>query len=401
MIDFKWIHRREWRFQHAILLVLVAGNFAQLGSRLLISPLIPVILDDFAVSKSEIGVALTGMWAMYALFQFPSGLLADRIGKTRVIVIALVLTSVGGLLIAYAPGFQSFRVFVILLGVGTGMYLSVAGSMLADLFDREGQALGFVTAGGAFAGLVAPLVAGYVSSVSEWRHAILVWTVLPFSVAITVAYVSRVHSSMTGSTGTTNGDGVDMRGTLSILSQPTIIYTLSLAMVTMFTWQAFATFLPTFFTEYLTFSTSFSAVAFGVFFLFSALLQPVMGLVSDRLSRDVVLFGALLLVAGSLGVLLLRPTATQVIPVLVLLGIGSSWAGVIQAKFMDALPEANRGSGFGLVRTIYLLVGSLGSGVTGTIADTVGWPQAMGLIGGLLLFAAALIALNRALDLGL
>lgn len=381
------------------MLVLVAGNFAQLGSRLMISPLVPAILEDFAISKSEIGVALTGMWAMYALFQFPSGLLAQRFGKTKVIVAAQVLTSVGGLLIAFAPGFQSFRVLVIFLGVGTGLYLSVAGSMLADLFEREGQALGFVTAGGAFAGLVAPLIAGYAVSIGHWRGAILAWTVLPFSVAVAVAYATRSGSE---EVRRSNDSGtVDVRAAVSLLGRPAILYTIALASITMFTWQAFASFLPTFFVEYLELSTAWSSVSFGVFFLFSALFQPIMGWASDRIGRDAILFGCLLLTAGSLGVLLSAPADLLLLPVAVALGVGCSWAGVVQARFMDRLPSTNRGPGFGLVRTMYLLLGSLGSSVTGTLADTAGWVPAIGLLLAILIAAAALLGANRLFDAGM
>lgn len=401
MLEFIPSLGREWRHRDAILIILAAGNFAQLGSRLLISPLIPAILEDFTISKSEIGIALTGMWAMYALFQFPSGLLADRIGKARVIVAALSLTSLGGILIAFAPTFQSFRLLVVFLGVGTGMYLSVAGSLLTDLLEREGQALGFVTAGGAFAGLVAPLVASLVTSTSGWRQAILVWTVLPFAVGATLAYVAHIAPLETDDVAHADGGNVKIRETLSLLTRPAIQYSVFLASITMYSWQAFASFLPTFFVEYLDFTATFSGIVFGVFFLFSALLQPVMGFASDRFGRDVVLLGCLVLVASSLGLLLLGPTAVQALPITVALGVGCSWAGVVQARFMDNIPDSSRGPGFGLVRTIYLLVGSLGSGVTGTLADTVGWTSAIGFVGAVLLVAAAVIGLNRALGVGL
>jgi len=57
----------------------------------------------------------------------------------------------------------------------------------------------------------------------------------------------------------------------------------------------------------------------------------------------------------------------------VLLGIGLGWGAALLPRFMDHLSAAERGAGFGLVRTVYGVVGALGSVVTGTLADLFGW----------------------------
>jgi len=63
----------NWRYQETVLSLAVFANFSQLWTRLRISPLVPAVLVAFDVSKSFVGLALTGMWAAYALFQYPSG----------------------------------------------------------------------------------------------------------------------------------------------------------------------------------------------------------------------------------------------------------------------------------------------------------------------------------------
>ena len=45
---------------------------------------------------------------------------------------------------------------------------------------------------------------------------------------------------------------------------------------------------------------------------------------------------------------------------------------------MDALKETERGVGFGLVRTLYLLVGALGGYVVGNLVTEAGWVVAFG-----------------------
>ncbi|SEH65565.1 hypothetical protein SAMN05192561_12211 [Halopenitus malekzadehii] len=47
---------------------------------------------------------------------------------------------------------------------------------------------------------------------------------------------------------------------------------------------------------------------------------------------------------------------------------------------MDDISDAERGPGFGLVRTVYTTLGATGSVVTGVTADVLGWTASFGLL---------------------
>jgi MFS family permease len=79
----------------------------------------------------------------------------------------------------------------------------------------------------------------------------------------------------------------------------------------------------------------------------------------------------------------------------VLLGVGISWPGVIQARFMDSLAGPDQGTTYGFVRTVYMFFGAAGSVVTGTLADGFGWLPAFGLPAALLVFAGGFLLVNR------
>jgi MFS family permease len=115
----------QWRYRDGVLALAALANFSQFGARLVISPLVPDIIAAFSVTKSTVGLALTGVWATFALFQYPSGVLADRYGERRVILTALGLTAGCSLLLALSPSFLAFAAFAVLLGAGAGLYFSV------------------------------------------------------------------------------------------------------------------------------------------------------------------------------------------------------------------------------------------------------------------------------------
>ena len=54
-------------------------------------------------------------------------------------------------------------------------------------------------------------------------------------------------------------------------------------------------------------------------------------------------------------------------------GIAMSWGAALLPKFMDHLSAEERGAGFGLIRTSYMVLGATGSVVTGVAADIWGW----------------------------
>jgi MFS family permease len=372
----------QWRYQERVLALAVFANFSQLWARLLISPIVPVVLVAFDVSKSLVGLALTGMWAAYALFQYPSGILGDRYGERRVVLVSIGAAAVATVLLAASPSFLLFGAFVVLLGAGSGLYYPASSSLLTRLHERTGQALGFHTAGGAFAGLLAPVAAAAVSVRFGWRPAILLGLAMLLPAFVLFALYVRRTDPMRPETELRNR--LDPRRALDPLSDPVLLHTTFLGVVASFTWQAFTSFFPTFLVEYRSFSTGRASVVFGAVMVISVVSLPLLGRLSDRLPRDLTLAGALAVGGTGITLFLLGGEFPPIVAGVCLAGIGFGWGGVLHSLFMDNLPADDRASGFGLVRTVYMLFGSLGSVVVGTLADTSGWQVAYGFVVALL-----------------
>lgn len=392
--------RRRWRYARTVLLVVVAANVAQLGNRLILSPVVPEIIEAFSATKSTVGLALTGMWVAYALFQFPGGVLASRYGERRTLLASLVLVTLAGLLISVSPTFLAFGAFVFLLGGGGALFFPSAGPLLAKLYDNTGFAFGVLTAGAAVAGLVGPVAAAWVGVRYGWRvvpllgaaasalvFGLLLWRVRPTE-------ADRPELSVVA-------ELTPNRGQLDLLTRPRVAFSIAIALTGSFSFQAFTSFFPTFLIEFRGFTTEQAGLAFGGVFLLSAAIQPVVGRASDAVGRDLAIGAAMLATAFGLLSVMFAPVLGLVVASLVVLGAGFTWFGAINARFMDALGEAERGVGFGLIRTAALLLGAPGSVVTGYVVDTAGWVPAYGLVAGLLLTSCVLLAANALLDVGL
>lgn len=368
--------------------VLSAGNFVQIGARLLISPIVPLVILEFGLSTTGIGLALSGMWATYALSQFPSGVLADRYGAKRIVVTGLIGAGIGCTFVAISPNYPVFFFSVVLLGLGAGFFYSPASSLLTNLASNDGKALSALTAAGALAGLLYPVLGGYMGNLFGWRLTIVVAALLAAVVAVgTLLAVPRNDPHISGQ----RMSSVSLSRIWRPLSQPAIAYSTFIAALFGFIYQAITSFYPTFLHEYHGLSTSTSGIAFGAIFAFSAISQPIAGRLSDTFSRDVVLTGSALISGIGLAVLLTITDLSGIIIGTILLGIGISWPGVAQARIMDQLSPDEVGFEFGLLRTTYMLLAASGSIIVGVLIDTGGWIIGYGLL--VALFTLALFSL--------
>lgn len=389
----------NWRYRHTALVLCTLAFFATMVARLVISPVVSLIGAEFTVSNGLVGLALSAMWFAYALSQFPSGVLGDRLGERTVILAAVGLTAVSSLLLAVSPTFIAFFAFSIVLGAGAGLHYSVATTFLSRQYDNIGRAIGFHVAGGPAAGLLAPVLAAVVAARYGWREALFLGTIV--AVPVFVLFAWKIRPTEPRRPEQPIGERFRLRPLIELLSRPEIIYTTILAILGAFSWQATASWLPTFLSTHHGLSTPMASVLFSAYFVIHGATQPVTGWLSDRFSRD-----AAAMITMGVGIvgyagIVLADGLLQVVVAIPLVGLAMSWGAPVQSRFIDRLSDAERNAGFGLVRTVYMTVGASGSGVVGALSEWFGWAVAFGAIAAVLSVGFLTLLANRTLRLGL
>ncbi|MFB6266652.1 MAG: MFS transporter [Halodesulfurarchaeum sp.] len=381
------------------LAVLAGGNFAQLGVRLLLGALVPFVLLTFDASKSAVGLALTGMWATYALLQFPSGVLADRFGERPLVILGLGGAVVGSILVGLSPTLLVFGVFTLLLGAGTGLYFAPATALISRSYEERGGPIGMLTATGAAAGVVFPAAGSLLGASIGWRP--VLWIAGGVTLLFLLAIYRWVPSVPPANPTRSLGRIAELSRHRELLGRPSVAYTTVVAVMVGFAFQAFSSFFPTFLVEYRGTSAGLAGVLFGIAFGLSTLAQPVAGGLSDRVGRDGAIALSVVLFVSGLLVLLGIGSWPGLLVGVTLLGTGVSWPGSVQARFMDQLSDAERGYGFGLARTVYMGLASAGSVVVGTLAEAGGWILGYGAVALLLILCLVVLATNRVMGLDL
>jgi MFS family permease len=396
---------RPRRHAGAVLASAVAANFGQFGARVVISPFVLAIAATFAVSTGEVGIVLTLLWATFALFQFPGGVLADRYGERRVILAALALTTAGSLAVTAAPSFPLFALATLLLGAGAGLYFVVGTSLLSRRFDRTGLALSLHASGGPIAGLVLPVVATAVAATHGWRVGVATGAVVA-GLAFLVVIVGVGATPASNPTARLR-DRLSVATVRSRLARPAVAFTTVIGVLGMYAFQSFVSFYPAFLQDYHGLSERASGLAFGVAFVLIAVCMPLVGTVADRWDTDGAIAVPMVVTVAGLGVVLVPLAGPDVLGIpatvhlgSVVAGVGLTWGGAYQARAIDLFDAADRATGFGVMRTTYVLVGASGNVITGVLAARVGWPAAIGAIGGVLALAVGLLVANRLVGTG-
>ena len=363
--------------------------FVTYFARLAISPVVPFITAEFAVSNAAIGLALSGMWLAYGVSQFPSGILADRYGERPVILVAVGGTTAASLLLALAPVFPAFVFVAVLLGLVAGLHYAVATTLLSRTFDDLGTAVGIHSLGGPLAGLVAPVAAAWVGVRYGWRPGVALAALV--GVPVFVAFAGRVRATEPRRPDEPMRERLRLGPLVELVGRPEVFVPLVVATLGTYVAQGLLSFLPTFLVDFRGYSPAAAGGVFSAFFLVRAGAQVGLGRLSDRIGRDAGIGAAFLAGALGLGGLVAVPalagtgasSTVGLAVAVVLAGLGSSFFSAIDPRFMDALGDAERGAAFGLIRTVYTVIGSAGSAGVGLVADLFGWGVSFAVIAGL------------------
>jgi len=371
----------QWHYARTLSILSFFALFAVMAARIVISPMFPQITSAFGISESILGLAITGMAMLYGIGQLVSGILGDRYGERRIVLLALGLTVAGGLLLATAPTFAVFALFAGLLGAGSGLYRTAAESLLERVSTDTDSAISTHAAGAATAGLIAPSGAVLTMQYFGWRAAITLIGVVAVAVFVSFWWFSQPVETSTESVATDGRAMISVGDVTALASSPSVLYTTGIAVLANFSFEAFLTFLPLFLIQYWGFSAGAAGAAFGVVAFCSIVGLFVVGRIAETyISRDTVLIGLYAITSLGYAVLLFRWSELSVWVGAVLLGAGFTWSGLLTSRFMAIDTNVGKGTALGIHKTARLLLGSLGPVTVGTLSEVYGWSVAYGLV---------------------
>lgn len=154
--------------------------------RIMISVAKPDVSTTLSLSDKEMGWVLSIFSLGYALFQMPSGLLADKIGARKTLTLIVVIWSVFTAITALAWSFLSMMFVRFLFGAGeAGAYPSMNKAVFSWIPQKErGTAIGInFSAGRLGAAFALPMIAWLIQQVG-WQMCFIILGILGFLWAV-------------------------------------------------------------------------------------------------------------------------------------------------------------------------------------------------------------------------
>jgi MFS family permease len=166
--------------------------FAMLGHsmfhtyELVIPIFVTVWLDGFSVTTATLGLVVGAAYALTGVGALPSGLLADRYGGKRLVVVCMAGMGGGFLLVSAAPNVAVLAVGLLVWGAAASIYHPAGLTLLSRGATERGTAFAYHGMAGNVGVATGPLLGAVLLSFFGWRT-VAVLLVIPLVVAITVA----------------------------------------------------------------------------------------------------------------------------------------------------------------------------------------------------------------------
>lgn len=355
-----------------VFLVLVAGTLVANLGRAAIPPLLPNIIDTLAITPAAAGIALTAFRLSFAVFQYPSGRMADALARSTAIVLGLIVSMVGFVILSSVTAYWMFVLATGVLGVGFAFFFVTQRVLLSDLFvGNRGRAFGLTDAGSRIGSILAAGLALVALQVGPWQVAFV-------PVALLLLLITGVFHLVTREPYQFGRFELPVGSALTRVFKTTEVKWLVVAYTLLiFTWEGLMSFLPTFLQVSKGFSPAFASGGFASLFAIGIVVQPLAGTVSDRWDRRTVAGVATLVSVLGLVVLLLATSTTIVILAILLFAAGTlGFTPVVQAYLLDVFAEETKGGDLGAFKTVYEGLSSAGPAYVGIVAGVASYSMA-------------------------
>jgi NNP family nitrate/nitrite transporter-like MFS transporter len=206
-------HHKELKGQALLfLLFLWFLWFCNLGVRIIFSPILPLVEDEFAVSHARAGSIFIFQSIGYGLSMFFSGFYSGRTGYKKSIVLSLLISSAVCLLIPFVKVFSAFYLFSFVLGFSTGIYLPSVMPLITEYFDEKnwGKSIAIHDSGASISIFSMPFLALFLLQFFKWRGIFEVFAVI-FLLSAVIFYFSSDEFNIRHSEKTKLGDLIKRR----------------------------------------------------------------------------------------------------------------------------------------------------------------------------------------------
>jgi predicted MFS family arabinose efflux permease len=191
------------RFAGALSLIMAVATFPQFSFGILAG----YFLDEFAITRSQLGLLTTAFFIVGGLGSPPAGRFVDVWGGRRVALGAMAIATVGVGVMAAAPSFLLLLVGAALAGLALASSNPTTNKLVAAHISpgKRGVTMGVKQAGVQFGGFGVGLALPWVAEQIEWRGAMVTLGVVSIGAFIAIVLVIPPDEKVMDGSGSERG----------------------------------------------------------------------------------------------------------------------------------------------------------------------------------------------------
>jgi MFS family permease len=358
-----------------ILALSLIGFFGIFSTTMSKSPVLPLFVKSLSGSDAVIGLVAAISPIAGILFSFPVGLLADRLGKKKLLLAAAAVFLVAPLLyllIANPFWLIPLRFFH---GIATAILGPVAAAFIVSAYPKsKGEKLGLYSSATLIGRTLAPLLGGAIITILSSYRAVYVAAFLLCVPLVVLTLLMKDDGSSAKAPGTEGKAGVkkvswaDFRASLVSFGRNGRLLSTSLVeMATYFAYGCLETYLPIFLTRQGVPVYQIGMV-FSLQILAIALTKPLFGRLADTIDRRTQIMAGIIFLAFCTAAIPLSSSIVVTGAIGILFGLGLSVSTVATSTYVaEVAGKENLGASLGALSSIMDIGHSSGPFVAGMI----------------------------------
>jgi len=351
--------------------------------------LLPELSKEFGVGADEISWLMTAGTGAIALTAPFTGVLADMVGRKRLITAAMFAVVAPTLIMTMVESVPAFAFWRFVQGIMLPPIFTVVVAYIGDEWPPADvpRVAGIYISGTSIGGFCGRFIPGVLADLIGWRLAFSVIALLTLATAIIAALMLPHERQFVRSVGLTDS----FKQMLRHLRDPQLVATYAIGFGVLFN------FIATF--TYVSFHLAaapylFSPTLLGALFITYLASSPIVPWVG----RAIVLFGRRAFVLGVIALwivgvlLLLAPPVSLIMTGLTLCAVCGMVCQAVSTGYVTLTAKEGRSSAVGLYATSYYVGGSAGAFLGGLAWTFAGWGGCVATIVAMQVIIAAIVA---------
>lgn len=329
-------------------LSLVSG-FVILGFSI-IAPVLPQYALSFSISVALTGWAISAFALARMVVDMPAGILTDRFGRKRIMIVGLVMTALSSIVSGMADNYLWLILGRVIQGVGSALYITSATTWVAQVSSGE------------YRGRFMSLYSGIIFAATSFGPAIGGYSAVHFGINspffvyggfAMLGLLATIPLKETASYHQGIRSVVQLKDTIDVFRSGSFLL-VSASVLALFFLRAGvrSTLIPL----YASLNLALSEDKIGVMLTVAAVVTSVFtfpsGWLSDRIGRKKPIMSCLFLSALTVLLIPLQKSLGGLVSIMVLYGFATGLQGSIAAWPADVAPKDKLGTAMGVYRVV-------------------------------------------------